>query len=82
MRRMRFEQLTLRESSSIAAAAYDGDAQTLRIAFVPGKTEQRGRRYEYLKVPPAVVEEFLDAESHGQFVNQQIKPNYEVREVI
>jgi len=32
-------------------------------------------------VPPEVVNEFLDAESHGQFVNGRIKPNYDYREV-
>ena len=40
-----------------------------------------GRTYDYLKVPPEVVDEFLDAESHGQFVNWRIKPNYDCREV-
>ena len=66
---MGFEDLTLKESSSIAAAAYDRDERTLRITFKPGRAEARGGRYDYLKVPPDVVDEFLDAESHGQFVN-------------
>jgi hypothetical protein len=78
---MSFENLTLKDSSSIAGAAYDRDEQTLRITFKPGEAKDRGGRYDYLKVPPEVVEEFLDAESHGQFVNWRIKPNYDVREV-
>ena len=79
---MSFEDLTLKDSSSIAAAAYDRDEGTLRITFKPGAAKDRGGRYDYLRVPPAVVEEFLDAESHGQFVNSRVKPNYGVREVI
>jgi hypothetical protein len=82
IKRMGFEDLTLKESSSIAAAAYDRDERTLRITFKPGRAEARGGRYDYLKVPPDVVDEFLDAESHGQFVNWRIKPNYGCREVI
>jgi hypothetical protein len=78
---MSFEHLTLKDSSSIATAAYDRDEQTLRITFKPGEAKDHGGRYDYLKVPPEVVEEFLDAESHGQFVNWRIKPNYDVREV-
>jgi hypothetical protein len=78
---MSFEDLTLKDSSSIAAAAYHRDDRTLRVTFKPGEAGNRGGRYDYLKVPPEVVEEFLDAESHGQFVNWRIKPNYDVREV-
>jgi hypothetical protein len=59
---MSFEDLTLKDSSSIAAAAY---ARAHHL--------QAGRG--------TVVEGFLDAESHGQFINWRIKPNYCVREV-
>ena len=79
---MSFENLTLKESRSIAVAAYDRDERTLRITFEPGNAEHRGRAYDYLKVPPDVVDEFLDADSHGQFVNWRIKPNYDYREVM
>ena len=72
---MSFEDLTLKDSSSIAAAAYARDERTLRITFKPGEPRPGGP-YDYLKVPPEVVDEFLDAESHGQFVNWRIKPNY------
>ena len=76
---MVFEELTLKDSQSIAAAAYDSDGKTLRITF---KASQPWRTYDYLKVPPQVVEEFLSAESLGRFVNFRIKPYYEAREVI
>ena len=79
---MPFENLTLKNSTSIADAAYDREEETLRITFVASDANRRPRAYDYLKVPPAVVEEFLDAESHGTFVNEQIKPNHEVREVL
>jgi hypothetical protein len=78
---MSFENLTLKESSSIAAAAYDRDEEILRITFTSDIPGGHGRTYDYLDVPPDVVSEFLDAESHGQFVNWRIKPNYDYREV-
>ena len=62
---------------TLPAAAYDRDERTLRITFKPGNARDHVGRYDYLKVPPEVVEEFLDAESHGQFVNWRIKPNYD-----
>jgi hypothetical protein len=79
---MPFEELTLKESTSIADAAYDREEETLRLTFMAGDAKRRGRTYDYLKVPQEVVDEFLDAASHGIFVNEQIKPHYDVREVL
>ena len=59
---MSLEVLTLKESRSIAAAAYDPDERTLRITFASDGRHQE-RTYDYLQVPPETVEEFLDAES-------------------
>jgi len=67
--------LSLKESSSITAADYDQARQLLRLRFAPSGT------YEYLDVPPPVIIRFLNASSHGRFVNSQIKPNYRVRRV-
>ena len=67
--------LPLKESSSIAAAAYDQGQRLLRLSFVPRGT------YDYLDVPAPVVIRFLNASSHGRFVNWQIKPNYRFRRV-
>ena len=67
--------LPLKESSSITAADYDQARQLLRLSFAPSGT------YEYLDVPPPVIIRFLNANSHGRFVNSQIKPNYRVRRV-
>jgi KTSC domain len=67
--------LPLKESSSITTAAYDQARQALRVSFVPSGT------YEYLDVPPPVIIRFLNASSHGRFVNSHIKPNYRFRRV-
>jgi hypothetical protein len=78
---MALKPLPLKESSSIAAAAYDPARRILRVTFTPGRAAHRGGSYEYLEVPEDVVEEFLKAPSLGQFVNWQIKPHYEYRKV-
>jgi hypothetical protein len=57
-------------SSSIAAAGYDYDRQTLRVRFIGGAT------YDYLHVPEDVFEGLLDASSKGRFVNWHIKPSF------
>jgi hypothetical protein len=76
---MAFDRLSLKESSSIAAAAYDRRKRILRVTFKPGRASHRGGSYDYFDVPPNVVDEFLRAESLGRFVNWQIKPNYRYR---
>jgi KTSC domain len=58
------------ESSSIAAAGYDTNRKILRLRYIGGTT------YDYANVPPDVFAAFLDAPSHGQFVNWRIKPYY------
>ena len=78
---MIFEQLSLKESSSIAAAAYDRRKRIVRVTFKPGEASHRGGTYDYFGVPPKVVDEFLDAESLGRFVNWQIKPHYRYKRV-
>jgi len=73
------EKLRIKESASIAAAAYDRQRRTLQVTFKPGRAAHRGATYNYLGVPPHVVDEFLGAESLGRFVNWQIKPRYEYK---
>ena len=63
------------ESSSIIEAGYSPERQVFRARF-PG-----GRMYNYLNVPPAVYQGFLDADSKGQFVNWHIKPNFDYEEI-
>jgi hypothetical protein len=78
---MRFENLPLKESSSIATAAYDRVRRTLRVGYRPGKAWHRGGTYDYFDVPASVVRQLLGAESLGQFVNWQIKPYYKYKKV-
>jgi hypothetical protein len=63
------------QSSSIAAAGYDPDQQTLRVRFVGGDA------YDYLQVPADVFQDFLAASSKGRFINWQIKPRFPYRRV-
>ena len=72
---MSAEILRLKESSSIAAAAYDRDRHILRLHYRPRGT------YDYLDVPTGVVREFVNAASLGRFVNGRIKPRYRYRRV-
>ena len=70
------ENLRLKQSTSIVAAAYDRRRRTLRVTFKPGRAAHRGGTYNYLDVPPSVVDDFLKADSLGRFVNWHIKPHY------
>lgn len=61
------------ESSNIAKVGYDIEKKVLAIQFESGKV------YDYAKVPPEVVINFLFAESLGKFFNTEIKDKYEVK---
>ncbi len=63
------------ESSNIAQIGYDGDARELRVRF------NSGAEYVYSEVPGTVFADFLDADSKGQFLNQNIKGAYEYARV-
>jgi len=63
------------ESEAIKAVGYDGGRRILRVAF------HNGRSYEYLGVSPEEYRHFMQAESHGAYMNQVIKRKYECREV-
>jgi hypothetical protein len=62
-------------STSIRAAGYSAPDRVMRIQYI------EGRVYDYKNVPPSVYEEFLKADSKGQFVNWEIKPNFDYEEV-
>ena len=57
------------------AVDYDDDSKELDITFVSGKT------YRYIDVPPEIYIALLDAESQGQFFNEQIKDEFLYSEV-
>jgi hypothetical protein len=54
---------------------YDDDAGELDITFTSGKT------YRYRDVPPDVYDELLDAESKGEYFNENIKNIFTFSEV-
>jgi hypothetical protein len=58
------------ESRSIASIGYDPGAQTLEVEF------KRGGVYRYLRVPEQVWRELTRAESHGQYLNAQVKGHF------
>ena len=62
-------------SSSIAAVGYDAELHELHVRFVGGAT------YAYLDVPGDVFRSLLQSASKGAFVNRELKPGYDVRDV-
>lgn len=58
-------------SSVVAAIRYDASSSTLRVVYVSGAV------YEYKNVPEKVYNEMKRASSKGEFLNKEIKPNYE-----
>jgi hypothetical protein len=54
-------------SSAVRSVRFDHDARTLDITFVSGKT------YRYLDVPLEIYIDFIDAESKGDYFNNNIK---------
>jgi hypothetical protein len=63
------------QSSVMTFIKYDDDAGELDITFTSGKT------YRYLQVPPEVYDGLLDAESKGEFFNDNIKDAFAHSEV-
>jgi hypothetical protein len=54
-------------SSSLNSVGYDPKRQILEVEFVDGDV------YQYFDVPRQTYEEFMQAESMGQFLNWRIK---------
>ena len=63
------------ESSSVRSIGYDELTFELEIEF------HNGRAYRYQQVPIAAYRLLLRAPSIGEFVNTQIKPRFEAKEV-
>jgi hypothetical protein len=58
------------QSSMVRSVRYAHDARALDITFVSGRT------YRYLSVPLEVYVDFIDAESKGEFFNDNIKDTF------
>jgi len=63
------------QSSLMTSVRYDPAARELDIAFTSGKT------YRYLNVPLETYACLLDAESKGEFFNDNIKDEFACAEV-
>jgi len=62
-------------SSVVAAIRYDADSSRLRVIYISGNI------YEYIKVPEEVYNKMKAASSKGEFLNKEIKPNYEFEKI-
>jgi len=62
-------------SSVVAAIRYDANTNTLRIIYVSGSV------YDYKNVPEKIFKEMKTTSSKGEFLNKQIKPNYEFEKI-
>jgi len=63
------------QSSVMTFVKYDDDASELDITFTSGKT------YRYREVPPEIYDGLLEAESKGEFFNDNIKDVFAYSEV-
>ena len=63
------------QSSVMTFVKYDDDAGELDITFTSGKI------YRYLEVPAEIYDGLLDAESKGEFFNDNIKDAFVYSEV-
>jgi hypothetical protein len=68
-------KLQVMNSEAIELAGYDKRVNKLRIKYVGNDSF-----YDYHDVPPEVYEQFVRADSHGAFVNENIKTAYKFTE--
>jgi lysyl-tRNA synthetase class 2 len=66
---------SVKGSSNISGYHYSEDRLVLTIKF------SHGGQYEYHRVSPDVVQEFLVANSKGKFVNSVLKDKYITKKV-
>lgn len=66
--------LQLKPSKNVQAASYDPDTQTLTVKL-------NGGTYAYSGVSVDKAQAFADADSHGQFLHQQIKGQHEFTKI-
>jgi len=55
------------ESSNLASIGYDAENEILEVQF------NHGGVYQYFDVPENVYEELMNASSHGQYFDRNIK---------
>ena len=62
-------------STNILSIGYDTTTATLEVEFTSGDV------YQYFNVPEHLYQQFLNAPSHGQFLNDNIRYNYRYQKV-
>ena len=62
-------------SSNIASIGYDANSQTLEVEFLNGGV------YQYFDVPQHIYDGIMSADSHGQYLAQNIKGAYRYSKV-
>jgi hypothetical protein len=63
------------ESSNIESIGYDSKSSTLEIEFSSGSI------YQYFDVPQRIYDEIISADSHGKYLNSNIKGHYRFSKV-
>ena len=62
-------------SSNIKSIGYDKSTATLEVEFTSDNV------YQYFNVPEYLYQQFLQASSYGQFLNDHISYNYRYQKV-
>ena len=62
-------------SSNITSIGYEAQTATLEVEFTSGDV------YQYFNVPEHLYQQFLNATSHGQFLNDNIRYSYRYQKV-
>lgn len=62
-------------SSNIQSIGYDAPSATLEVEFTSGDV------YQYFNVPDYLYQQFLQASSYEQFLNDNIRYNYRYQKV-
>ncbi|HET7001923.1 MAG TPA: KTSC domain-containing protein [Puia sp.] len=63
------------QSSNIASIGYDEKSETLEIEFLNGGV------YQYFDVPQTIYAGIMSADSHGQYLAQNIKGRFRFSKV-
>ena len=63
------------QSSNIASIGYDENSTTLEIEFLNGGT------YQYFDVPKNIYDDLMGADSHEQYLAQNIKGRFRFSKV-
>lgn len=68
------DRLLVTNSSNIISAGYSATTKILEVEF------QSGKVYQYLGVPEKVYQDFMTAESKGEYFHDNILKEFDFRE--